>query len=232
MVHFFYKNITLRIIIKLIAYRLFFLELIFYLFSIKFIKNIMINIILFGPPGSGKGTQSVKISKKYNLSHLSTGDIFRTNIKNKTNLGKKAIFYINKGNLVPDDITLAMLKNEFNSFKNTNGFIFDGFPRTIFQANNLDEFLKSKNTNVSSVISLEVDEIELTRRLLLRGVNSKRDDDIDKDVIKNRIEVYKKETFILKNYYDSKEILSEVNGIGSIDEIFKNISDKLDLILE
>ena len=164
----------------------------------------MLNLVLFGPPGAGKGTQAARLVEKYHLVHLSTGDIFRSNIKEGTDLGQLAKSYIDKGALVPDEVTIGMLEAEVNSNSNAKGFIFDGFPRTSAQAEALDAFLSSKDTEVSSMLALEVDENELITRLLERGKSSGRADDQDAGVIKNRIKVYENETAVLKTYYATK----------------------------
>ena len=154
----------------------------------------MINLILFGPPGSGKGTQAAKLLKKYKLVHISTGDLFRYNLKNNTPLGQEAKKYIDKGDLVPDSVTVKMLKEKVEDNPNAKGFIFDGFPRTIPQSEALDNLLESKGANVSVLIALDVDEEELVRRLLERGKTSGRKDDSNESIIRNRLAVYNKET--------------------------------------
>lgn len=190
----------------------------------------MLNIILFGPPGAGKGTQSQKIIEKYQLVHLSTGDIFRANMKNGTELGNLAKSYIDKGQLVPDEVTIKMLESEFNKVQNPKGFIFDGFPRTKAQAVALDSFLASKNTKIASVIALEVEEEELKKRLLLRGKDSGRADDQNPEVIQNRINVYKNETVPVKEHYQAMNRYIGIYGIGEIDEIFGKISEAMETL--
>ncbi len=184
----------------------------------------MVNIILFGPPGAGKGTQAINIVEKFGLTHLSTGDIFRANMKNDTELGKLAKGYINKGELVPDDVTIKMLQSEVENSGSTKGFIFDGFPRTSDQAIALDAFLDSKNTSISALLSLEVEEAELMKRLLERGKTSGRADDIDVDIIKNRISQYNDKTAPVINHYDSQNKYHSVEGIGSVEDIFGRLS--------
>ena len=179
----------------------------------------MLNLVLFGPPGAGKGTQAARLVEKYHLVHLSTGDIFRSNIKEGTNLGQLAKSYIDKGALVPDEVTIGMLEAEVNSNSNAKGFIFDGFPRTSAQAEALDDFLSSKGTQVSSMLALEVDENELITRLLERGKSSGRADDQDTGVIKNRIQVYEDETAVLKTYYANQNKFFGIEGVGSIESI-------------
>ena len=185
----------------------------------------MINLVLFGPPGAGKGTQAANLVEKYNLVHLSTGDIFRANIKGKTELGTLAKKYIDQGNLVPDQVTIKMLESEVDKHKDANGFIFDGFPRTTPQAKALDEFLNTKDTQISRMLALQVPDEELKKRLLKRAETSGRADDADPKIIENRIEVYKKETAPVAEYYDAQGKLSEINGIGSIEEISMRLFD-------
>ena len=164
----------------------------------------MINLILFGPPGSGKGTQAEFIVHQKKLKHISTGDVFRKNITQKTNLGTLASSYMNKGQLVPDSLTINLLEQELDSSLDSNGFIFDGFPRTIKQADALDLMLMNKKMPLSLVIMLEVREQELVNRLLKRGADSGREDDKNEKIIRNRIQVYEKQTSILKSYYNNK----------------------------
>lgn len=187
-----------------------------------------LNLVLFGPPGAGKGTQSAKLVKKYNLVHLSTGDIFRYNIKNQTDLGVLAKFYIDKGNLVPDKVTIDMLQSEVLKHPKAKGFIFDGFPRTIDQAKSLDEFLSSKNSEIEMMLSLDVPEDELVQRLLLRGKDSGRADDSDEKIIRNRIEVYNDQTAVAASFYDQQNKYFPINGVGSIDEIFVQLCEVID----
>jgi adenylate kinase len=184
----------------------------------------MLNIVLFGPPGAGKGTQSAKLVETFKLVHLSTGDIFRYNIKNHTELGQLAQSYIDKGNLVPDEVTINMLQAEADKYSDARGFIFDGFPRTTNQAMALDKFLESKGTSVSMMLALEVNEEELIKRLLLRGKESGRADDSDEQVIRNRIKVYNEQTAIAANYYSAQGKYHSINGIGTVDEIFNRLS--------
>ncbi len=189
-----------------------------------------INIILFGPPGSGKGTQAAKLVEQYDLLHISTGDLFRHEIGNKTPLGLKAKEYISKGQLVPDTVTIGMLKNKVDANPDVKGFIFDGFPRTIAQAAALDEYLASQGESVSKLIALDVDESEIVTRLLKRGETSGRADDQDASVIKNRIAVYKAETAIVFDHYAKKDLSKSIKGIGTIDEIFNRLSQAIDSI--
>jgi len=188
----------------------------------------MLNIVLFGPPGAGKGTQSEKLIVKYELVHLSTGDIFRANIKGGTELGNLAKSYMDKGQLVPDEVTIRILESEANKHPNAKGFIFDGFPRTDAQAKALDHFLASKGQSITLMLSLEVEEEELRKRLLERGKTSGRADDVNPEVIQKRINVYNAETAPVKSFYQEQNKCSEINGIGSIDEIFNRLCHAID----
>lgn len=188
----------------------------------------MTNLVLFGPPGSGKGTQASRLKDKYGLVHISTGDVFRFNIKNETELGRQAKSFMDKGQLVPDDITIKMLEAEVNKNLEVEGFIFDGFPRTVAQAEALSDFLAEKHTEVSAMIALEVEDDILVERLLERGKTSGRKDDADESIIRNRIDVYHKETSVLKEYYKKQGKYYGVNGVGSIEEITGRISNVID----
>jgi len=190
----------------------------------------MLNLVLFGPPGAGKGTQSENIINKYNLVHLSTGDIFRANIKGETELGKLAKSYIDKGQLVPDEVTISLLESEVNKHTDPKGFIFDGFPRTTKQAEALDAFLNSKGTPITVMISLEVEEEELKVRLAGRAKTSGRADDANPEVIQNRIDTYNAETAPVKEFYAAQDKLVSVNGVGTIEGIFEAISQELDAV--
>ena len=185
----------------------------------------MLNIVLFGPPGAGKGTQAEKLIDKYELVHLSTGDIFRSNIKGETSLGVLAKSYMDKGELVPDEVTIQMLEQEVNKYTAPNGFIFDGFPRTTNQALALDVFLNSIGTDVSLMLALEVVDKELIARLLNRGKDSGRADDQDESIIANRIKVYNEQTAIVAEHYESQNKFISVNGVGEIDEITHRLFD-------
>jgi len=188
----------------------------------------MINLILFGKPGSGKGTQAEYVKQKYDLVHISTGDVFRFNISKNTELGELAKSYMDKGDLVPDKVTIKMLEAEVEKFPNANGFIFDGFPRTSTQAQILDDFLNSKNMIISMTIALEVDENLLIDRLINRGKDSGRTDDQDKSKIQNRFDEYNKKTAPLIDYYKSQNKFFEIDGIGEINDISNRIFDVID----
>ena len=194
-----------------------------------FIKeSIMINLILFGKPGSGKGTQAEFVKIKYDLIHISTGDVFRYNISQQTDLGILAKSYMEKGDLVPDNVTIKMLEAEVNKSPDANGFIFDGFPRTTIQAKMLDEFLQTKGLSISMTVALEVDEDILTARLINRGKESGRVDDQDKSKIQNRFEEYNKKTSTLIDYYKNQKKFYTVQGLGKINEITQRIYNLID----
>ncbi len=188
----------------------------------------MINLILFGKPGSGKGTQSEFVKGKYDLIHISTGDLFRNNILNNTDLGLLAKSYMEKGDLVPDEVTIKMLEAEVNKHSNANGFIFDGFPRTTVQAEILDQFLSTLKLSISMTIALEVDENLLIDRLINRGKDSGRADDQDRSKIQNRFEEYNNKTSPLINYYKNQNKFFEVNGVGDVNEISARIFKTID----
>jgi len=191
----------------------------------------MINIVLFGPPGAGKGTQAERLVKKYNLFHLSTGDVFRYNIKNETELGKLAKSFMDKGQLVPDDVTIQLLISEVEKHPEVEGFIFDGFPRTQPQAKALDEILTQRGTSIGMMLALDVEEEELRKRLLKRAEVSGRVDDADPVVIQNRINVYKNETMPVKEFYKAQHKYVQVNGIGNIDEITERLFSEIDAVI-
>jgi len=188
----------------------------------------MLHIVLFGPPGAGKGTQSSLLVDKYKLVHLSTGDIFRYNIKNSTELGLWAKSFIDKGELVPDEVTIKMLQSEVQKHSDAKGFIFDGFPRTVPQAEALDALLAEKNTSVDLMVALSVPEEELVKRLLERGKDSGRSDDTDPEIVRNRISVYNEQTAVAANYYKNQNKFFEINGVGAVDHIFSEICGVVD----
>lgn len=190
----------------------------------------MINIVLFGKPGAGKGTQAEILKVKYNLTHLSTGDIFRFNIKNETELGKVAKSFIDKGDLVPDEITIQMLQSEVDKNPNSSGFLFDGFPRTIAQAEALDAFLKGKSQKITATIALEANDEVLVQRLLERGKTSGRTDDQDEEKIRNRYQEYNEKTAPLMQYYREQGRFYAVDGIGDIQAITDRLSAVLDVL--
>ncbi|MCX6292065.1 MAG: adenylate kinase [Bacteroidetes bacterium] len=183
----------------------------------------MLNIVLFGPPGAGKGTQSDKLIAQYKLVHLSTGDILRSEIANGTTLGLEAKKLMDQGILVPDEVVIGMIESKVDANKDSKGFIFDGFPRTTAQAEALDLLLKKKNSSISMMLSLEVPKDELIKRLLNRGKDSGRADDQNESVIEKRINEYNSKTAPLKTYYTSQDKFFGVNGVGSVDEIFDSL---------
>lgn len=187
----------------------------------------MLNIVLFGPPGAGKGTQSQNLINKYGLIHLSTGDLLRSEISQGTELGLKARSIMDRGELVSDDIVIGMIEKKVDSNPSANGFIFDGFPRTKAQAEALDDLLQKKGTAISAMIALEVGDEELTRRLLERGKASGRADDQNETVIRNRINEYNNKTLPLKQYYSEQAKFHSIKGTGSVNEIFKDIVERL-----
>ena len=188
----------------------------------------MINIVLFGKPGAGKGTQAEFLKDKYNLVHLSTGDIFRFNIKNDTELGRLAKTYMDKGDLVPDEVTIQMLQSEVEKNPQAAGFLFDGFPRTIAQAEALDAFLATKQEEITATVALEADDNILVARLLERGKTSGRPDDQDEEKIRNRYDEYNQKTAPLMDYYTAQNKFYAVDGIGSIAEVTERLSAVLD----
>jgi adenylate kinase len=190
----------------------------------------MTNLVLFGKPGAGKGTQAAFLKDKYNLVHISTGDIFRFNIKNETKLGKLAQSYIEKGDLVPDEVTIQMLQEEVEKNPNAEGFLFDGFPRTIAQAEALDAFLSSKGMRIHGTLALEADDEVLIKRIVERGKVSGRTDDQDEDKIKNRFVEYNEKTAPLIAYYKAQGKYHAVDGIGTVEEITVRLSKAIDQI--
>ncbi len=192
------------------------------------IKNNMLNLILFGKPGSGKGTQASLIKNKYNLVHISTGDVFRKNMSNKTDLGMLAKGYMEKGELVPDEVTVNMLKEELEYHLPCEGFIFDGFPRTSYQAEKLDALLTKYSLNIHLTIALDVDNETLIKRLLNRGKSSGRADDQSEDKINKRLQEYDKKTKPLIEFYTKQNKYKSINGIGEMDDITTRIVNLLD----
>ena len=189
---------------------------------------VMLNIVIFGPPGSGKGTQSVRLAERFNLKHISTGDIFREELANETPLGMEAKKFMNQGLLVPDEVVVGMLGGKLDKCiaEGVQGFIFDGFPRTIAQAKALDKLLELKKMELSCVLFLEVGKEELVKRIHLRGKTSGRADDTDDATIKKRIEVYEAETSPVADYYEHK--VKKIKGEGSIDEIFEKLTSAVE----
>lgn len=190
----------------------------------------MLNIVLFGPPGAGKGTQSEKLIEKYGLVHLSTGDILRSEIARGTALGMEAKQIMDRGDLVSDEIVIGMIESKLDANPNANGFIFDGFPRTQAQAVALDDLLQKKGTAISAMLALEVDNEELVKRLLLRGKESGRPDDANEEIIRNRVNEYNNKTLPLKKYYSEQAKFHSINGIGSIDSIFNQLTERITFV--
>lgn len=190
----------------------------------------MINLVLFGKPGAGKGTQATFLKEKYNLKHISTGDVFRYNIKNGTELGTLAKSFIDNGELVPDEVTIKMLEDEVDKNPEASGFIFDGFPRTTAQAEALDAFLETKDMKINATIALEANDEVLIARLLERGKVSGRSDDQDESKIRNRFDEYNEKTAPLKDYYEDMSKFHSVNGIGSIEEITERLKKVIDTL--
>lgn len=188
----------------------------------------MFNLILFGPPGCGKGTQSDKLVEKYGVVHISTGNLLREEMRQETPLGVEAKSFMDKGQLVPDEVVIGMVDSFFEKNKDSMGFLFDGFPRTVAQAEALDKLLELKKTEIHRVIILDVDEEELIKRLIHRGKTSGRSDDADEKIQRNRQDVYKRETLPVAAYYAKARKVSHIDGMGGIDEIFERISAELD----
>lgn len=190
----------------------------------------MINIIIFGPPGSGKGTQSQNLVEKYKLDHISTGDIFRREIKNQTKLGLEVKNIIDEGKLVPDELVIKILGKAIEECSECNGVVFDGFPRTQNQASELDKMLALKDQSINVVISLEVDDDELIKRLLKRNLESERTDDSE-DIVISRLKIYHEQTKPLVEFYKEKGLYRPIRGIGSIEEIFDRICQEIDKLV-
>ncbi len=188
----------------------------------------MFNVILFGPPGSGKGTQSEKLVEKYNFVHLSTGDLLRKERQLKTPLGIEAQLFVDKGQLVPDEVVIGMISSALDENAGASGFLFDGFPRTVAQAEALDKLLELKKSEISLVLFLEVNEDELIKRLVNRGKTSGRSDDADENIQRKRQEVYKNETLPVAAHYSKAKKVVNVNGIGGVEDIFSRISTLID----
>ena len=188
----------------------------------------MFNLILFGPPGSGKGTQSEKLVEKYGLIHLSTGNLLREEIADKTPLGMEAKNFIDKGQLVPDEVVIGMIDNSLDHHKDATGFLFDGFPRTLGQAEALDKLLHLKSSDIELVLILDVDEEELIKRLVLRGKTSGRSDDADETVQRKRQDIYKRETFPVAAHYQKIKKVVHINGMGEIEEVFERLKNAID----
>ena len=188
----------------------------------------MLNVVLFGAPGCGKGTQSELLEKKFGLSHISTGEIIRSHIKSQSELGMQMQEYISRGELAPDSIVIGMVEKYLEENKDIKGTIFDGFPRTTAQAEAFDEILKEDGESVSVMIYMDVPEEELVQRILLRGKDSGRADDASEDVIRNRIEVYRAQTEIVAEHYSKQGKYVAVNGVGTLDEVFGRICEAID----
>ncbi|MEM8966269.1 MAG: adenylate kinase [Bacteroidota bacterium] len=188
----------------------------------------MLNIVLFGPPGAGKGTQSQKLIEDYGLTHISTGDLFRKHLGEGTELGKKAQAFMDEGRLVPDQLVIDMVDDKLQEENNASGIIFDGFPRTIPQAEALDEFLNKKSTPIKGMIALSVPDDELISRLLERGKTSGRADDQNREKIATRLQVYQTETLPVANYYEAQGRYESVDGVGGIDTIYERIKQAIE----
>ena len=191
----------------------------------------MVNFLIFGPPGSGKGTQSVKLAEKFNLTHLSTGDMLRAEIAAGTGLGKKMSSIMSEGELVPDEVVIEMIAAKIDSTQGSAGFLFDGFPRTVAQTEALEKMLNERGMKIDTMLVLEVDHDELVKRLVGRAELSNRPDDKEPSVIENRIDVYKAKTEPIINYCRERGIYQAVDGMGTIEDIFIRLSDKMNLLL-
>jgi adenylate kinase len=189
----------------------------------------MFNLFLFGPPGSGKGTQSERLISRYGLKHLSTGDLLRSEIAGQTPLGLAARSYMDRGHLVPDEVVIEMISSALDNNPHAHGFLFDGFPRTTAQAEALDKLLSQKGTEISVVLALQVSEEELVKRLLKRGLTSGRSDDADESKIRTRYAEYQKKTAAVAEYYRKYDKVVEIPGEGDVDEIFQALSKEIDI---
>jgi len=190
----------------------------------------MINLLIFGPPGSGKGTQSEHIAKKYNLRHLSTGDMLRAEIGSESELGQKVKHIMARGELVPDEIVIEMIASRIDAEKKMSGFLYDGFPRTVQQAAALEKMLEGKGMKINMMLALDVSAPELVKRLLGRGADSGRADDQDEKVIENRIEVYRSKTEPLADYFRDLGVYTSVDGMGTVEDIFVRLCQEIDTI--
>jgi len=188
----------------------------------------MFNLILFGPPGSGKGTQSEKLIEKYKFKHLSTGDLLRSEIAQKTPLGLEAKNLMDKGQLVPDEVVIGMISSALDTYRDVNGFLFDGFPRTTAQAEALDKLLDFNKTSIGAVLFLQVPEDELISRMINRAKTSGRSDDADENVQRKRLEVYNRDTLPVANHYSKSDKVVEVEGVGTVDDIFQALCTVID----
>ncbi len=189
----------------------------------------MLNLILFGPPGSGKGTQAARIAERYSLLHLSTGDMLREELRNESALGKEAKRFIDGGHLVPDEVIIGMISDKIDATsEEVDGYLFDGFPRTQAQAEALDKLLELKGTRIDGLLALEVSEDEITQRILKRGESSGRSDDRDPDIIRNRFRVYLEETAPVAEHYEQQDKVIRLPGEGSIDTIFESLCSAID----
>lgn len=196
------------------------------------LHSAMFNLILFGPPGSGKGTQSEKLIEKYGLKHLSTGDLLRSEIAGQTPLGLEAKKLMDKGHLVPDEVVIGMISSALEANPQAKGFLFDGFPRTVAQAEALDKLLKLKGTQIHAMISMLVSEEELVKRLLNRGKTSGRSDDTNEEIIRARIVEYRTKTSVVADYYKQFDKLAEIEGEGTIDDIFESLQKEIEVHME
>src|SRR5688500_7682611 len=188
----------------------------------------MLNLILFGPPGSGKGTQAAKLVECYDLIHISTGDLFRTEMQDGTELGKESKAIMSRGLHVRDEVTIGILRNKMLAHREADGFIFDGFPRTVPQAEALDQLMSMMDQQIDALIMLDVPEEEIVQRILLRGQNSSREDDNDEQIVRNRFKVYQEKTAPIYNYYEARGKAFKISGVGTIEDIFHSICEKVD----